>query len=718
MTGCPSRRSRPRWIPKGEPFWLQLHPSFSDKGAAKLAIPPAPAQPNSLHNVLVFSCLDGPMLDLYDREVNAVLETFGTDPGIRYIHDADWSTFPEVGAGVLEKTGREECLVAAVLDEQCVWAFGFSMGTKNRKICSKVALLLTLATQRKENALQVVSRSTCLLEMADRLRRARDYPRWTAFQDTWQAFCVSARKKLCCAPFRSRSWIRISSPLAGSATHWAQRSVNYGYETWETHCACCKRPISISFETPPEAKRPKTVHAKHERFAYVVALWGTDPQHVLGAMVLAYSLRRTGTQHDLVCMHTPDVPAPALRLLARSGWILRSVEYVWATARLFTSPGNRFQGVFTKLRAFSLVEYSKVLILDSDLLVRDNIDHIFDLPAPAAMHRGVACGYRHGDKMTGHHFFAGSRPGFDLTTNYWNSDEGWKTNVKGPWSWGQATGINAGVMLFAPDNDTLSLCLSEVQDGMHPEHIQGSGPEQDYLSRFYANQWTHISVAYNFQLHQMYFMLGSCADRDKEDVSADRMDFLTNPNSIKVFHYSADPKPWARWLNPRYACDDDDAWVQEVQSKFGGYRAWVLRDAEYMREGEEETPPIPEWAKEATENLTRSALFQWTEAYRKLADELALEWTELANVVVASCKTELEAEPSSKDNMKWDCTWEELSPAEQMAATTLGWQPESWAQRLWVVPKKDWHELPEEVRDALIVLGETQESWTRWDSQH
>ena len=29
------------------------------------------------------------------------------------------------------------------------------------------------------------------------------------------------------------------------------------------------------------------------RFAYVVCLWGTNSEHVLGAMVLAYSLRRT-----------------------------------------------------------------------------------------------------------------------------------------------------------------------------------------------------------------------------------------------------------------------------------------------------------------------------------------------------------------------------------------------------------------------------------------
>ena len=38
------------------------------------------------------------------------------------------------------------------------------------------------------------------------------------------------------------------------------------------------------------------------------------------------------------------------------------------------------------------MEYSKVLLLDCDLLVRDDIDHLFTLEAPASMHHGIKCG--------------------------------------------------------------------------------------------------------------------------------------------------------------------------------------------------------------------------------------------------------------------------------------------------------------------------------------
>ena len=41
-------------------------------------------------------------------------------------------------------------------------------------------------------------------------------------------------------------------------------------------------------------------------------------------------------------------------------------------------------------------------------------------------------------------------------------------------------------MLLEPNLKTLERCLAEVADERHPEHIQGNGPEQDYLSRAWA----------------------------------------------------------------------------------------------------------------------------------------------------------------------------------------------------------------------------------------
>lgn len=48
---------------------------------------------------------------------------------------------------------------------------------------------------------------------------------------------------------------------------------------------------------------------------------------------------------------------------------------------------HRFKYVFDKMYAFELTQYEKVLVLDVDMLVLANLDWLFTLPAPAALHR-------------------------------------------------------------------------------------------------------------------------------------------------------------------------------------------------------------------------------------------------------------------------------------------------------------------------------------------
>ena len=119
-------------------------------------------------------------------------------------------------------------------------------------------------------------------------------------------------------------------------------------------------------------------------------------------------------------------------------------------------------------------------MLDLDLAIMRRPDVLFELPAPAAMHRRLY-GNSHGARIDGRHFFAPSY-----------LDKGSQV-----YEWGQAGGINAGVMVLAPSNRRLRQVLHEVSTEIHPERIPGAGPEQDYLSRLFAPDWTHIGVAYN-----------------------------------------------------------------------------------------------------------------------------------------------------------------------------------------------------------------------------
>ncbi|CAK0907161.1 unnamed protein product [Prorocentrum cordatum] len=387
--------------------------------------------------------------------------------------------------------------------------------------------------------------------------------------------------------------------------------------------------------------------------------------------------------------------------------------------------------------------------MDSDILVRENIDSLFQLRAPAALHRGVACGYAHGERINGRHFFGGTRPGFDANSQFWSSSAaGNFATVRGPWSWGQSGGINAGVMLFEPDLETLKLCLSEVTESSHPEHIPGSGPEQDYLSRFYAGEWSHINVAYNFQLHQMYFMVAWL----DEGSHADRKEFLLRPELIKAFHYSADPKPWARLFSASLSSLDDPAWAEEVKSKFSGYRAWILKDPEYKyldSYGEDDEPEVPKWAVEATDRVVALSL---RESGRMPTGTWRACWAGPPSPRTSWRPTPPTAGPprpprprslrsraaprpaaaarGSRGRPRAGRAGGELGVGAAVGAAARGAAGRGREPRLergddswdhtttWPLPHGIlWDDMPAKVRSALETLGETRSSWDLWEAR-
>lgn len=385
----------------------------------------------------------------------------------------------------------------------------------------------------------------------------------------------------------------VSSPLTDTEI-WEQLRP-YGtsnqYKWWQSWCPCCKRPLDVTIypghqamedETsrtievddvqPPmsslDSPQPVSATPTQPRYAYVTSVWGCDPGFVLGALVLGSSLRQRGSVHDLVLLHTDDLPASSLEILSRV-WILRLVEYVQADDSLFTCKGTRFDGVFTKLHALSLTDYSKVMMLDIDLAILRCPDELFESRAPAALCRGVR-NTHHGYPMDCRHFF-----GAELAD---------QVNRKNAWR--QSGGINAGVMILTPDEDLFKRTLREVHDPVHPEHIPGSGPEQDYLSRLFAPYWNHLGVKYNYQLHQVFIALElSLKVRlplTSEAPSADSVDedpwvperLRLNADELFIVHYSGELKIWHRdHLNG----ESDDAFVERLlrDSRPCSCRLWI-----------------------------------------------------------------------------------------------------------------------------------------------
>jgi len=211
-----------------------------------------------------------------------------------------------------------------------------------------------------------------------------------------------------------------------------------------------------------------------------------------------------------------------------------------------------------------LQDFAKILVMDIDLLVTSNIDELFELPAPAACRRGMnqsSWPLKTGSAIDGRPFFMGKDPT--------------------KWSWGQGTGINAGVMLWEPDPKVFKEMQAEIIEPNHPEHMKGNGPEQDYLSRFWADApWTHIGVEYNFQLHQMFFSLHpDCVGKVERSI------LPQTPEKVKIVHFSGEPtaKPWHRVLDPSFESfwpdrSRDAEYVEMFADEFQGHWLWIKKD--------------------------------------------------------------------------------------------------------------------------------------------
>lgn len=122
----------------------------------------------------------------------------------------------------------------------------------------------------------------------------------------------------------------------------------------------------------------------------------TNPDYVIGAAALLRSIRRTGTTADLVVMYT-ELPADDLQRLRDLGARLVRVDLLPTSAAFnatharealharaaFTKgdkpPFHTPLDNFAKLRLWQL-DYDRVVFIDADALVLQNIDRLFDYP--------------------------------------------------------------------------------------------------------------------------------------------------------------------------------------------------------------------------------------------------------------------------------------------------------------------------------------------------
>ncbi|KAI3449362.1 hypothetical protein Pfo_006027 [Paulownia fortunei] len=232
---------------------------------------------------------------------------------------------------------------------------------------------------------------------------------------------------------------------------------------------------------------------------YVAFLAGNGG-YVKGVVGLAKGLRKVKTVYPLVVAVLPDVPVEHRRMLEDQGCIVREIEPVYPPENQTQFAMAYYVINYSKLRIWEFVEYSKMIYLDGDIQVFDNIDHLFDLEDG--------------------HFYAVMDCFCEKT---WSHTPQYKIGYCQQYGQPPALYFNAGMFVFEPSLSTYENLLKTLK-------ITPPTPfaEQDFLNMFFRDIYKPIPNVYNLVLAMLW--------RHPENVELDK---------VKVVHYcAAGSKPW------------------------------------------------------------------------------------------------------------------------------------------------------------------------------
>lgn len=118
----------------------------------------------------------------------------------------------------------------------------------------------------------------------------------------------------------------------------------------------------------------------HSKQAYVTLV--TTDSYVVGAQVLAKSLRNSGTSRQIICLVSPNLSEASLRALNDKQCFdqVRQVDSIDSCdkERLALLGRPELGCTFTKIQVWKQTDLTKVVFMDADMLALSNLDELFE----------------------------------------------------------------------------------------------------------------------------------------------------------------------------------------------------------------------------------------------------------------------------------------------------------------------------------------------------
>jgi Glycosyl transferase family 8 len=222
--------------------------------------------------------------------------------------------------------------------------------------------------------------------------------------------------------------------------------------------------------------------------SYITVL-STD-RYLEGVLVLYYSWRRTQPQYPFLVLTTPNLTDSTYQTLNQHGISYRPIAPIHLTAQVQTRQ-QHWQWTYSKLQIFNQAQFDKLVYLDADMLVCQNIDELFAKPHMSAVNAG------------------GMLP----------ENAAWKQ-------------LNSGLMVIEPAFSLYDDMIAQLAALYNP-----AGGDQDFLQAYYPD-WAdrpelHLDHGYNlFHTHlDRYQQLFGYQINDAQ-------------KPVKVVHFIGEYKPW------------------------------------------------------------------------------------------------------------------------------------------------------------------------------
>ncbi|KAI9884092.1 MAG: hypothetical protein M1823_004122 [Watsoniomyces obsoletus] len=277
------------------------------------------------------------------------------------------------------------------------------------------------------------------------------------------------------------------------------------------------------------------------RRAWVTLL--TRPSYLPGVVILNYTLRRHHSRYPLIVLVTDTFPSECIDILISSSptpstdnhtpsddhkpsdLIIKQVDHLLPKQPVHIV-ADRFADTWTKLQAFSLIDWDTLVFLDADVMImHDSIDDIFNISLPSSEWLGsthaCVCNIDHDP----------------WAEPEWNTTNCPMTPQKHPEALSHGLRIspespkthhlmNSGVFLFHPSAELWERILNFLNTT--PKIKEFTFPDQNFLDEFFKNRWIALPWVWNALKTHVYW----------------HRNVWVRNEDVRILHYIVD-KPWS-----------------------------------------------------------------------------------------------------------------------------------------------------------------------------